>query len=230
MVRSGSGQPAPRPAPRSITWLVLSWLSVVLTAWPPGGSHSQMPHHTRLDSGPQSFSHTHSPNPCYWQYLEMRAIWSLFLQCTESRKNKMLSLHTLPPPGDHKYLFYKSKALLQLHIPMRRANFSDAYLSLILCTTDLSFDYTWQSSEQKFFLFRPAAETLKFGFVALPRSLFWSWLCYLELSRRSVSFCDEMTSPDKLQCLLHKLTEPINSSTRYLEYRTAEVRVYHHLG
>lgn len=44
---------------------------------------------------------------------------------------------------------------------MTRANFSDAN-SL----------YTWQSSEQKFFLFRPAAETLKFGFVALPRSLF----------------------------------------------------------
>lgn len=87
----------------------------------------------------------------------------------------MLSLHTLPPPGDHKYLFYKSvlkQALLQMHIPMTRANFSDAYLSLILCTTDLSFDYTGQSSEQKLFLFRPAAETLKFGFVALPRSLF----------------------------------------------------------
>lgn len=58
-----------------------------------------------------------------------------------------------------------------MHIPMTRAHFSDAYLSLILCTTDLSFDYTGQSSEQKLFLFRPAAETLKFGFVALPRSL-----------------------------------------------------------
>lgn len=48
---------------------------------------------------------------------------------------------------------------------MTRANFSDAYLSLILCTPG-------SLQSKSVFLFRPAAETLKFGFVALPRSLF----------------------------------------------------------
>lgn len=65
--RWGSGQPAPPSAPPSsstITWLVLSWLSVVLTVWPPGGSRSQMPHHIWPGSGPQSFSHPR-PSPTH---------------------------------------------------------------------------------------------------------------------------------------------------------------------
>lgn len=52
------------PPPSSIAWLVLSWLSVVLTAWPPSGSPAKC-HVTSgpalPEPGPQSFSHLHPP-------------------------------------------------------------------------------------------------------------------------------------------------------------------------
>lgn len=131
LVRSGSGQPAPRPSLGSCSAdCQLSWQPDLPEA------HTAKCHITPGSAPARNHFHTHTPptpaidNTWKWELFDCL---SLFLQCTESRKNKMLSLHTLPPPGDHKYLFYKSKALLQLHIPMTRANFSDAYLSLILC-------------------------------------------------------------------------------------------------
>lgn len=57
------------PPPGCITWLVLGWLSAVLTAWPPGGLPAKC-HVTSGSasppSGPQSFSHPHPPltPPC----------------------------------------------------------------------------------------------------------------------------------------------------------------------
>lgn len=81
------------PPPGCITWLVLSWLSVVLTAWPPGGSPAKC--HVTSGSaspgpGPQSFSHPHSPltppsflSTCTWHYLKKRTI-CLFLSIFSS--------------------------------------------------------------------------------------------------------------------------------------------------
>lgn len=81
------------PPPDCITWLMLSWLSVVLTAWPPGGSQAKC-HVTSGSaspgSGPQSFSHPHpplTPPPLHssftWNYLKKRTI-CLFLSIYSS--------------------------------------------------------------------------------------------------------------------------------------------------
>lgn len=54
--------------------------------------------------------------------------------------------------------------------------------------------------------------------------LFCRRLCYPKLSIHSVSSCEEMTRPDKPQCLRHKLTGAINSSTSDPECRMAEAK------
>lgn len=74
------------PPPSSITWLVLSWLSVLLTAWPPGGS----PAKCHITSGlgfarvwPSIiFTPTSTPIPT-WHYLKKRTI-CLFLSIYSS--------------------------------------------------------------------------------------------------------------------------------------------------
>lgn len=57
-----------------------------------------------------------------------------------------------------------------------------------------------------------------------------SWSCHLKLSMHSVSSCEEMTRPDKPKCLLHKLTEAINSSTRYTHASAITCWGFRHLG
>lgn len=166
------------PSAPASSWLVLSWLSVVLTAWPPRGSPAKC-HITSAPLCPGlAFNHFHThihlkhhpslpPLNTTWKW-EPFVCFSLFialcfssvgwgdLPCAVVLANgianiKQYSVITLHAPSTGRSSIFVE---LQLNIIITQDNFIDGlpYLSLSFYKTKLSFDCTWQSWLQRLFV------------------------------------------------------------------------------